>query len=165
MKSLIGMIFLAIASTAGVARAEGVPALGALAPRIEIGQWLSGEIKGAGPFAGKTVILEFFATWCRPCWAAVPHMNELVAKFANDNIVFISMTHEKAEDIASRIGMMGIKSRVAVDHDGATHEAFGIESIPYLVLIDQNGFIRWQGHPMAFSADQLAAFLKSVGVK
>ena len=161
MKVIIGMIFLAIIANTGVARTEGVPEVGALAPRIEISQWLSGEIKGAGPLAGKTVILEFFATWCRPCWAAVPHMNDLVEKFASDNVIFISMSDEKPEVIASRVGMMGIKARVVLDQENATHKAYEIESIPTLVLIDQSGIIRWMGHPMTFTEEMLTAFLKN----
>jgi thiol-disulfide isomerase/thioredoxin len=138
----------------------GEPEVGAPAPKIEIGDWLSGEIKGAGPVAGKTVVLEFFATWCRPCWAAIPHMNDLVTKFASDQVIFISLSGEDRDRVVGSMARMGMKSRVVLDKDDATGRKYQVMTIPYMFLIDSRGIIRWEGHPMAFSEQMMADFLK-----
>jgi len=156
----VAMVLMALVAASATAAAAGIPEVGSLAPRIEIGQWLSGEIKGSGPLAGKTVVLEFFATWCRPCWAAIPHMNKLVDRFASDDVLFISMSHEDVERVASFMGRIGMKTRVVLDRGGQTHEAYMIQTIPFMVLIDNTGIIRYQGHPMALSEAQFESFLK-----
>ena len=141
--------------------AAGGPQVGGPAPRIQISEWLSGEIRGDGPLAGKVVVLEFFATWCRPCWAAVPHMNELVARFAGDRVIFISMSDENRDKVAGYIDQMGIKARVVLDRNMETARDYDVETIPYMYLIDSHGVVRWRGHPMAFSEQMMSDFLKT----
>ncbi|MBI2839746.1 MAG: TlpA family protein disulfide reductase [Acidobacteria bacterium] len=145
--------------------AQGVfaagPEVGATAGRIEVGEWVSGEIRGAGAFAGKAVILEFWATWCGPCRAILPHMNTLVEKFASDDVVFVSMTDEDREKVAAYMAKFTMKARVAIDKDGATHQSYGIETIPYLYIIDPTGVVRWRDHPGRLSEELLSQYLKS----
>src|SRR5215831_9135496 len=43
---------------------------------------------------GKVVVLEFWATWCGPCVAAIPHLNELSDKFKNQPVQFVAITAE-----------------------------------------------------------------------
>jgi len=44
--------------------------------------------------AGKAVVLEFWATWCAPCVAAIPHLNELATQFKDRPVVFLSVSDE-----------------------------------------------------------------------
>jgi len=44
---------------------------------------------------GKIVILEFWAAWCGPCVAAIPHINKLADEFKNKPVAFTSVTSEK----------------------------------------------------------------------
>lgn len=66
-------------------------------PKIDIAEWISGEIQGENPFAGRSVVLEFWATWCTPCVEAIPHLNSLAEKYAGDKLVFVSISDEKGE--------------------------------------------------------------------
>ena len=57
--------------------------MGDAAPTISIAEWITKpEFKG-NPFQNKTVILEFWATWCGPCRRIIPHINSLIDKFKN----------------------------------------------------------------------------------
>lgn len=160
MKSLIACMITGLLFGARIVAAA--PEVGQAAPKIAVGEWLSGELKGAGPFAGKTVVLEFWATWCRPCWAVIPHMNKLVEKFAGDDVVFVSMSHEKREIVERFRTAITMKARVALDQNDETSRSYSVETIPFMYLIDPNGYVRWKGHPAAFSEEQMTTYLSSI---
>lgn len=162
MRRLAGMgTWLVILGVSAQGAFAGGPEVGATAGRIEIGEWVSGEMRGAGAFAGKTVILEFWATWCGPCRAILPHMNSLVEKFASDDVVFVSITDEDRAKVAPYMMKFTMKARVAIDKEGATHQSYGIETIPYLYIIDPTGVVRWRDHPGRLSEEMLSQYLKS----
>src|SRR5215469_4401406 len=65
------------------------PAVGEKPPLLQADELLQapGDAKvDAESLRGKVVILEFWATWCGPCVAAIPHMNELAEKFINQPV-------------------------------------------------------------------------------
>jgi thiol-disulfide isomerase/thioredoxin len=102
---------------------------------------------------GKYLVIEFWATWCAPCLAAVPHMNTLQEKFKkNKDVMFLSMTYEtpvKAQHTTKRIDF---KTVVVSDQTKKTHQQLGIEQdgmmlIPQTVVIHPNATILWIGAP------------------
>lgn len=102
---------------------------------------------------GLVYVVEFWATWCPPCRTSIPHLTELQHKY-KDKVTFIGISDEPVGTVKPFVEEMADKMdyTVAVDArrevSDAYMKAFGINGIPNAFLVDQQGTIVWQGHPM-----------------
>ncbi|MHC4445298.1 MAG: TlpA family protein disulfide reductase [Planctomycetota bacterium] len=108
---------------------------------------------------GKVVVLEFWATWCGPCVAAIPHINKLADKFKNKPIIFISITDEDESVIKSFLKKRAIKTWIGLDLDDSMHKAYGITGIPHTVVVDKQGSVAVVTHPSSLNAKHLSDLL------
>lgn len=157
MRSAITPILIVCALAPAPLRAE-FPEVGTAAPALAIAEWLTGEIEGENPLAGKTIILEFWATWCSPCIKAIPHLNALQSEFGKQ-IVFISITDEKPSRVRRFLEKTSMSSSVVLDDQRRTYTAYGVDAIPQTFLIDSAGVVRWYGHPDELTEDGIREFL------
>jgi uncharacterized protein (TIGR03435 family) len=88
---------------------------------------------------GKVVVLEFWATWCGPCRAALPHLNQLVARYQNKPVRFISITGEEEWKVKAFLSVNPIAGWIGIDREGSFYKAFGFVSIPQTILVDRKG--------------------------
>jgi thiol-disulfide isomerase/thioredoxin len=151
VRTLFACVAVAIAAPTGIRAA----AIGDPAAPIEVSDWLKGQAFSLDDVKGKKiVVVEFWATWCGPCVASIPHLSEMQAKFADRGVVFLGVTTEDAATARPFVDKMGGKMDyvVACDKNGATSKgylgAFGVRGIPHAFLVDLNGNIAWHGHPM-----------------
>lgn len=90
---------------------------------------------------GKVVVVEFWATWCAPCIAQQPHLNQLAEKFGDKQAQFISITDEPEEVVAPFLNRRVVRGWVGLDLNKSTFKAFGVSGIPRTVVVDQKGKI------------------------
>ncbi|KAB7705256.1 redoxin domain-containing protein [Bacillus aerolatus] len=97
-------------------------------------------------YKGKTVILNFWATWCPPCKAEMPDMQKFYEKHKNEGVevVAVNLTSaEKSKDhIQKFIDEYQISFTVPLDPTGATSQQYEVYSIPSSFIIDKEGVIR-----------------------
>lgn len=118
----------------------------------------------------KVYIFEFWATWCGPCLAAMPHMEQLHQAFKDDprmQIIGVNVMDRKSPEALKEF----IKNRpspltytMAVDVDGKkTKEKWmdpmDVNGIPHAFAV-KNGKLIWRGHPAKLSEETMQAMLK-----
>jgi thiol-disulfide isomerase/thioredoxin len=139
---LTHMIDLILAGRKDVAQREN-PAASSLneiasLPKIKLSD-LSGRALTAEQFAGRVVLVEFWATWCPPCRSTLDWLGELKHKYG-DKVAILALAVESPEDkVRSTASTLSPDLRVAITDDAAA-EAFGnITAVPTLFLFDRSG--------------------------
>jgi thiol-disulfide isomerase/thioredoxin len=168
MRRLAGLGLMATLALVPMARAQDEPkaakelTLGDPAPKLDLARFVKGEeVKSFEK--GKTYVVEFWATWCGPCRATIPHLTELQKK--HEDVVFlgVSVLEDDFGGVDPFVKEMGEKMdyRVAVDNvakdaessDGPMAKnwlmAAGEGGIPCAFVVDGKGQVAWIGHPMA----------------
>jgi thiol-disulfide isomerase/thioredoxin len=98
-------------------------------------------------FKGKVVYIDFWATWCGPCLAEMPHSKKLREKFAgNKDIIFMYVSVDNSDNEEDWKAVVKKKDIVGVNliaRDGGKEERvgerYGLQYIPRFVLIDKTG--------------------------
>jgi len=127
--------------------------IGKPAPAIEGEKWL-----GEKPaLEGKAVLVVFWAPWSIPCRKFLPELAGLQKKFVG-KLAVVGVTSESEAEIA---GMAEPKLEFAsvLDSKAQLEAAVGVTSIPYVILVDPKGIVRYQGHPGAITEQKLASLL------
>ena len=123
---------------------NALPPAGRMAPEIELSQILQAPA-GTKPLLselrGKAVVLEFWATWCGGCVAAIPHLNQLADQFKDKPVVFLSVTDEAADVVQAFLKKRRMAGWIGLDKDGATFHKYGIDGRPQTVLINADGIL------------------------
>ncbi len=129
--------------------------IGDAAAPLQITEWIKGDAVNLADVKGqKIVVVEFWATWCGPCKASIPHLTELAHKFADRGVVFVGVSDEDAAKVRPFVDNMGAKMdyTVAVDNNRQTSDgylkAYGQNGIPCAFIVDREGRVAWVGHPM-----------------
>lgn len=112
---------------------------------------LDGETVSPASLKGKVYLLDFWATWCGPCIAELPHLRRAY-KVWNDQgfeIVSISVDQNK-EDLTDFIAKNAMPWLHVYDEDRAVDERlgdrFGVYGIPHTILVGQDGTILGGGY-------------------
>jgi len=105
---------------------------------------LSGRTVSLKEFAGKSVvILDFWATWCGPCKASLPALNEFRRSHQGKGVEVLSVNlGEPAAAVNDFVTREGYSLWVLLDSDSSVAGAYGVQGIPTLVVIDKNGNVR-----------------------
>lgn len=179
--SLCAALGVAASSAAAQDAELAAPALtiGSPAPPIDVEHWLS---DGQGKFApvkefepGKVYVVEFWATWCGPCVASMPHLAQLQTEYRDQGVQVVSVSDEPLETVTEFLAKPvrgatpaeaaeGEEPQIATyaeltsayclttDPDRSVHvdymEAAAQRGIPTAFLVGKTGAVEWIGHPM-----------------
>jgi thiol-disulfide isomerase/thioredoxin len=134
--------------------------IGDEAPAVDITHWLKGDkVDTFEP--GKIYVLEFWATWCSPCKASIPHISELQEQYRDYDVTFIGVSDEEVQKVVAFLCKADkenvlwnekIGYTLATDPDRSTADAYmtpaAQEGIPTAFIIGKDRRIDWIGKPM-----------------
>ena len=120
---------------------------------------------------GKLYIFECWATWCPPCVASIPHLNELNKKMGPKGVVITGVNVWEGEKNSEAVKK--VKDFVKAQDDKMSYgvaiggkkflkdwlEAANVQGIPHAFVINGDGIIVWMGHPMQLNEKMLGDLL------
>lgn len=114
-----------------------------LAPDFRLSD-LAGRPVSLSSFHGKrAVLLDFWATWCAPCRAAMPGLQDLADRYRDHGLEVVTIDQRESLDhVRLFIERKKYSFQVLLDLDGAVGDQYGVQGIPTSVLIDRNGVVQ-----------------------
>ena len=111
---------------------------GATAPEFALNN-LQRSVK-LSDYKGKTVYLDFWASWCGPCKQSFPWMNDMQVKYAAQGLQVIAVNVDKKQaDATAFLAQRPVQFEVLFDASGQTPQAYAIKAMPTSVLIGADG--------------------------
>ncbi|MDE2886998.1 MAG: TlpA disulfide reductase family protein [Gemmatimonadota bacterium] len=130
---------------------------------------LDGQPVSLSQFRGKVVLLDFWASWCGPCIANLPHIRKLKKKTTDLPVVFLNLSLDSNEAAWRKAieehGIEGVHVRSGVSGSGPASD-YNVRGIPAYFLVDPQGRILERLSQIELKTDTdgvFAKILKSLG--
>ncbi len=130
--------------------------LGKTAPPLQVEKWLSEK----PATEAKVVLVAFWAPWSIPCRRLIPELNALQRRFP-EKLVVVGLTSDSQAEVEAMTDAR-IEFSSAIDSKARLSGAVGVNSIPYVLLLDSKNIVRYQGHPAAITPEKLQALLAKI---
>jgi cytochrome c biogenesis protein CcmG/thiol:disulfide interchange protein DsbE len=144
---LVAVGVLAIIGFALYERNKGTPSAGP-APAFNVTIWnfdriaMAGEPVSLSSLKGKTIVLNFWASWCIPCQQEAPMFERAWNDYKDQGVVFLGVNTEDTDSAAfNYIQKYNLTYPHAPDTGGRAEKAYRITGIPETFVIDGNGQI------------------------
>ncbi|PKN81271.1 MAG: thiol:disulfide interchange protein [Chloroflexi bacterium HGW-Chloroflexi-9] len=132
--------------------AEAGAEIGQRAPDFSLVRADTGETLSLSDLRGKTVIVNFWATWCPPCRAEMPDLQGAYdERLAAGDLVILGVNEEEgAEQVQRFIAEFGLTFPVVLDKDAAVRRRYNVPGLPATFFIDRDGIIRARSYGPVF---------------
>ena len=123
---------------------NSLPLVGMPSPRIKLAN-TKGDSISLGDFKGKPVILNFWASWCAPCLAALPYENSLYDKHSAKGLAIVNICvetdREQWESLSRKKGLRMTNLYATPDEYRRLKRLYNVEGLPRSLLIAKDGTV------------------------
>jgi cytochrome c biogenesis protein CcmG, thiol:disulfide interchange protein DsbE len=135
--AVVGLLFLGLGKNPNEIRS---PLIGRAAPSFALREAGTGRPVDIAQYRGKPVVINFWATWCGPCWEEHPVL--VAGARAHPDVQFLGVVFQDTEDkILGFLEQRGSSYPTVVDDRGKTAIAYGVAGVPESFFLDANGVI------------------------
>jgi peroxiredoxin len=139
---------------------EGI-ANGTPAPDFEL-KTTDGQTVKLSDFKGKPVMLNFFATWCPPCRAEMPALQEVYKEYEAQGFVILAVNlNESNLAIQAFRDKLGLTFPIVIDKTDEVSRTYGIVPLPTSYFVGKDGKVvgKWTGE---ISKEKLVSYVKQM---
>ena len=144
IRQILALAVALVALASGVAWSMGsrVPVVGTPVEDFQLVD-LSGKMQSLSQYRGKIVLLNFWATWCKPCTTEMPAMQKIYDKLRDKGFVVLAVNElEDDAKVREHIKQYGHTFPVLMDRDNKVANQFGVFGLPVSVFIDEKGVVQ-----------------------
>jgi len=122
---------------------------------------LSGQQRNLDEFAGKVLLVNFWASWCRPCIEEVPGILRLMESMADAPFAVIGVNVGEAERrVQATVKRLHMEFPILLDKDSTSFKGWGANVLPTAYVLDGSGRVRYVGHgPVEWDRDDMVNLL------
>lgn len=118
---------------------------GQVAPDFSLNDLNGNQVKLAD-YTGKTVLVNFWATWCPPCRVEMPHMQKFYDDYKDKDVVILGVNltpTEKSMDVVTNfVQEQQLTFPIVLDQEGEVTQAYKVVAYPTTYILDADGVIR-----------------------
>lgn len=118
--------------------------LGQAAPEFGL-KLLTGGEAALSQFKGRPVLVNFWATWCKPCRREMPEIIAAYEAHRTHDLEVLAVNlsdQEKMKDVRKFVAEMALPFPVLLDEKGKTRERYRLITVPTSIFIDTDGIVR-----------------------
>ncbi len=114
-------------------------------PEEETITLLDGETVNLADYRGQVVLLNFWATWCPPCRAEMPTLDDYYREYQDNGFVLLAINAGETPAAARTfIDANGFTFPVGLDRDNSLSIHFGATGLPLTLVLDPDGVVQYR---------------------
>ncbi|MGQ9554612.1 MAG: cytochrome c-type biogenesis CcmF C-terminal domain-containing protein [Anaerolineae bacterium] len=144
-----------------IKRATGRPLVGQAPPGFILSLLDGGQLTLAD-LQGKPTVINFWATWCKPCKEELPALQSVWNEYQNKGVRFVGIAYKEQEaTVRAAIGLYSLTYPLGLDAQEAIANSYGITAVPETFILDSQGKVAYV-HIGQVTAEQLRQELDSL---